>query len=302
MKENRFLKTALCFIFTLCLIMGAFQTFYANEKKDFKNSNVKDASDIKVYINGQKLNFDTPPKLSEGRTLVPLRKIVEALGYQVDYNNELKRINLKQDTMEVVLGIDHNFVTVKDKALQYEASFALEAVPSIYGNRTYVPLRTIGELCAAKVTWEGTTKTINIESSKLPDSQILELRSDENSAERYYYKGEIINNRPLGVGFMRYGYESSSFYQGMWIKGQPYYSGFMKLSTGVDTYFIIGEFAKGRLLNGTVTDSMGISIIRNGVVQATYGQAGADYWKINNDPSIDENWQKMLVTELPKFN
>ncbi len=43
-------------------------------------------AEISVTINGDKLSFDVPPVIENGRTLVPVRVIFEALGAEVTYN------------------------------------------------------------------------------------------------------------------------------------------------------------------------------------------------------------------------
>ena len=40
------------------------------------------AADIQVFVNGQYLSTDQPPVIQDGRTMVPLRAIFEALGAQ----------------------------------------------------------------------------------------------------------------------------------------------------------------------------------------------------------------------------
>jgi len=44
------------------------------------------ASGISVQINGNPLALDQPPIVQEGRTLVPLRAIFEALGAEVEWD------------------------------------------------------------------------------------------------------------------------------------------------------------------------------------------------------------------------
>jgi hypothetical protein len=41
-------------------------------------------NNISVLINGKTTNFDVPPQIENGRTLVPLRAIFEALGAEVN--------------------------------------------------------------------------------------------------------------------------------------------------------------------------------------------------------------------------
>ena len=43
-------------------------------------------SDIKVTLNGVPMQFDNPPILYQDRTYLPVRKVAEAVGKQVDYD------------------------------------------------------------------------------------------------------------------------------------------------------------------------------------------------------------------------
>ncbi|QPQ32422.1 copper amine oxidase N-terminal domain-containing protein [Lysinibacillus sp. JNUCC 51] len=45
-------------------------------------------------VNGQKITLDVPPQIINGRTLVPLRFISEALGAKVDWNNKTKTVSI----------------------------------------------------------------------------------------------------------------------------------------------------------------------------------------------------------------
>lgn len=310
--NKRLLKT-LCMMLAFVLIFTSFPAIYANQKVDFRNKDVKDVSDVSVVVNGNNLVFDSPVKISEGRTLVPLRKIAESLGYEVNFidneNYAAKQIVLLYETMEIYLSvyssdyvsINDNSVRIRDKVLGIDAIYPMEKAPLIYGARTYVPLRTIAELLSAKIVWDGKTRTVIIDAPKIPDAEKVVLKSKEGEAEVYSYIGQVKDNKPDGVGFMRFGYENASSYKGRWSKGLPDGAGFMNLITGKDNYNIMGEFAGGRLLNGTVMNGRGISYIKNGIVDKSIGHAGAFFWYISKDEELNEDWQKGLIAEIPKL-
>ena len=66
------IKKTLCVILTMILLCSAITPVMAN-------------NNISVKINGQQIAFDVPPQLINGRTMVPLRAIFEALGAKVFY-------------------------------------------------------------------------------------------------------------------------------------------------------------------------------------------------------------------------
>ena len=43
---------------------------------------------ITVFIDGKQVEFDVPPMLNGGRTLVPMRAVFEALGAEVTWDND----------------------------------------------------------------------------------------------------------------------------------------------------------------------------------------------------------------------
>ena len=48
----------------------------------------------KMYFNGKEINLDVPAKITEGRTLVPLRAISEAFECEVHWYGETKTIQI----------------------------------------------------------------------------------------------------------------------------------------------------------------------------------------------------------------
>ena len=68
------MKKTLKILLTFVLVIG----FIAASPKTINAS-----SGIKVLLDGQELKFDVPPQIIEGRTLLPLRAIFEALGLEV---------------------------------------------------------------------------------------------------------------------------------------------------------------------------------------------------------------------------
>ncbi|PJO41235.1 copper amine oxidase N-terminal domain-containing protein [Lysinibacillus xylanilyticus] len=65
-------------------------------------------------VNGQKITLDVPPQIINGRTLVPLRFISEALGAKVDWNSQTKTVYIT-----TYVGADrYYFVNLQTKNLE----------------------------------------------------------------------------------------------------------------------------------------------------------------------------------------
>lgn len=72
-------------------------------------------------INGQPLSMDTPPKVIKERTMVPLRFLAEALGYQVDYQSQNRLITIKKPNTppQANFTVDKTFVSTGE-SVTYE--------------------------------------------------------------------------------------------------------------------------------------------------------------------------------------
>mgnify|MGYP000892792595 CR=1 FL=1 len=112
----------------------------------------------KVIINGTELKIDTNPVVIDGRTLVPLRGIFEALGATVYWDSNTKTITAQKNGATIKLTIGQN------TALKNGAKIHLDVSPKIISGRTMVPLRFVAEALGAQVSWDGKTNTVNIQS------------------------------------------------------------------------------------------------------------------------------------------
>ena len=64
------------------------------------------AQPVKVVLDDENLVFDVPPMIISGRTLVPVRKIVESMGGDVVWNAKNKTVTVNRDNTTVVLVIN----------------------------------------------------------------------------------------------------------------------------------------------------------------------------------------------------
>lgn len=138
------------------------------------------AADIQVIVNGQYLNTDQPPEIQDGRTMVPLRAIFEALGAQVEYFADTRTVSGydPQTNRIMSLVLDQKTLFCADYTLfqVYEANPTSQAainfvlshtkeidVPATsIGGRTMVPARVIAESLGASVVWDGNTRVVTI--------------------------------------------------------------------------------------------------------------------------------------------
>jgi hypothetical protein len=120
--------------------------------------------DIRANVDGREIVFDQPPIIVDGRTLVPVRAVTEALGATVntDFTGEDKLIYITRgtDTLTLILGSANATVNGEPVILDVPAF--------IMGDRTMVPIRFISESFNLAVVWDINNRTIRI--TKTPDT------------------------------------------------------------------------------------------------------------------------------------
>ena len=111
---------------------------------------------IKVYVNGRRILFDADPMLVNGRTMVPVRAIFEALGATVTWDNNTR-------TAVGVLGDTTINITIAQAyLLKNGEQVSLDSPALLSSGRTYVPVRAIAESYNCNVDWINDTKTVTI--------------------------------------------------------------------------------------------------------------------------------------------
>ncbi len=98
----------------------------------------------------------TSPLVQNGRTMVPIRAIIENLGGTVDWSGSENRVtvNYKSHVLKLWLG-DY-------KTLLNDVYKETDVVPQAIRGRTMLPLRFVVESLGLNVEWDGITQTITI--------------------------------------------------------------------------------------------------------------------------------------------
>ena len=117
-------------------------------------------NEIKVVIDDKNQSYDQMPQILNGRTLVPLRGIFEALGAKVEWVDQTKTIIGSKGSNTVILQVESTSAVMNNKKI------TLDVAPKIINSRTMVPVRFISEALGAKVDWIDETKTVVITSEE----------------------------------------------------------------------------------------------------------------------------------------
>lgn len=155
---------------------------------------------ISVEVNGVPLELDVAPIIENGRTLVPVRAICEALGCEVEYSGgsqiAYETSNQCFDTSGVVdtfdvseLSSDNITITFGEQIIMFNLTlksvsingFAepIDTAPRIINGRTLVPLRALSEALGANVVWEEPLKKVLINKNEKSHDHIIKAVSNE---------------------------------------------------------------------------------------------------------------------------
>lgn len=116
---------------------------------------------LETFVNGKKIAFDVRPVLRGGRTLVPVRAIVQALGAQVQWDAATRTVTITLGDRTLKLDLEKGTAELNGQPLQ------VDVPPAIEGGRTVIPLRLVMEAFGLKVTWLEKGKVIVITQEPL---------------------------------------------------------------------------------------------------------------------------------------
>jgi len=122
-------------------------------------------SAVDLYVDLEKIETDTPPTIVNGRTLVPVRAIFEALGAEVEWNGETRTAIGTRGTTIVTIQIDNSTAYINGEARE------LDVPAQIINNRTMVPARFVSEAMDCQVSWYGKTSTAAV-ADKIKNQKI----------------------------------------------------------------------------------------------------------------------------------
>jgi uncharacterized repeat protein (TIGR02543 family) len=112
-------------------------------------------------INGGRVVLDSPPVVRNGRTLVPIRAIIEALGGTVEWDGTVRKATVALGSVSIDLWIGKSAARVNGVTTPVDPA-NVKVVPEIINGRTMLPLRFVSENVGCSVDWVDATKTITI--------------------------------------------------------------------------------------------------------------------------------------------
>ncbi|MDR3242753.1 MAG: carbohydrate-binding domain-containing protein [Clostridiales Family XIII bacterium] len=153
----------------LALMLALFVLSFANYA-----AAVGEEENVRVILNGAELTFDVPAQIINGRTMVPMRGIFEALGAQIGWDDATNTVTAAKGDTKITLAIGDSV------AYKNGAAMALDVPALIVDSRSLAPLRFVGEALGAQVEWSEETRTVRIVSSDTTAPAVAEEDLDSS--------------------------------------------------------------------------------------------------------------------------
>jgi len=91
---------------------------------------------------------------NDDRTMIPLRKPLEAIGAEVDYDSINRVVTAVKGNIIVKVPVDKNVIYVNEQEIEIDTEAILK------DNRTYIPLRAVMEAFGYKLDWHNNSRTV----------------------------------------------------------------------------------------------------------------------------------------------
>ena len=145
------------------------------------------SENLTVYYNNENVyeNAVNKPYIINDRTMVPLKPIFEAMGW------EEENISFDETTKTAVFRSEEascEFVNESNVAVKYynngeKESFVLDVPATIYNGNFYIPLRAFCNIWETEIVWEDATRSVYIMSTNVEEPEIPEIEEPAETPE-----------------------------------------------------------------------------------------------------------------------
>lgn len=140
-----------------------------------------------VAVNNKSISMPLMPIVFNGRALVPVREVFEAMSASVAYNDEKKQIDISSGDTEISITINSPTAYVNGKSTVIPDNLTPKLINKVGESaKTMVPIRFLSETLGMKVDYDDATRNISISTPEAP--QITGVMHSALSENQYYIK------------------------------------------------------------------------------------------------------------------
>ena len=117
-------------------------------------------ANISILIDDLEVEMDVPPDVRDGRTMVPIRAVAEALGADVEWVQDTQQIVMTRAGVTVTMTLNSTTASIDDETVE------MDVAPYATEGRTLIPARYVAEFFGQKVDWDGNRRQVLITEDK----------------------------------------------------------------------------------------------------------------------------------------
>ena len=134
----------------------------AEAKSEDFSRNRSPVTQVRIVLNDWLLQMDVYPYIEDGRVLLPVRFVGEAVGAQVTWDEGSRSVKVSKEGAVLEMTIDQQTARVNGQEVD------LDVPPRIIQGRVLVPLRFLAENLGALVSWDSQQRVVFLEYEGLP--------------------------------------------------------------------------------------------------------------------------------------
>ncbi|MDD4781726.1 MAG: copper amine oxidase N-terminal domain-containing protein [Tissierellia bacterium] len=104
-------------------------------------------------------NLGIPFINEDNRTMIPIRKPLEAIGAEVGYDSINRVVTAVKDNVSIIIPIDKNIIYINGEEVEIDTKAIIK------DSRTYIPLRSVFEAFGYNIEWHNNSKTVIIKKN-----------------------------------------------------------------------------------------------------------------------------------------
>lgn len=118
---------------------------------------------VNLVLDGKELHPPVPARIVDNYTLVPIRVLIDEFGATINWNNEVKKLTIEDESKIIELYIGQNSAYIDGTEI------SIPTPPIIDKGTTLVPLRFVTERFGVEFKFDSTTKTVHMARVLDPD-------------------------------------------------------------------------------------------------------------------------------------
>ena len=125
------------------------------------------AGEVIVYIDGEQIEFidQQPIFMGSGRrTIIPVRAVFEAMGYDVEWHGAERRVTLTRHNDVISLNVAAHTYSASNLVNINGRFMPLGTPVMMFGDRTMIPINGLLERMGHRYQWDNDTRTLRIKS------------------------------------------------------------------------------------------------------------------------------------------